>query len=77
MTDTAESNSCQEQIGHTAGIVWHILDEKGPQSPSKLTKAVSAPRDTVMQAVGWLAREGKVCIEETKRGRTVSLRSPM
>jgi Winged helix-turn-helix domain (DUF2582) len=26
-----------------------------------------------MQAVGWLAREGKVDITETKRGRVVSL----
>jgi hypothetical protein len=71
---TAESTSCLEQIGHTAGVVWHLLDEKGPQSLSKLAKTVDAPRDTVMQAVGWLAREEKLCIEETKRGRTVSLR---
>ena len=76
MTDTAKSITCLEQIGRTAGVVWHILDEQGPQSLSKLAKTVEAPRDTVMQAIGWLAREEKLCIDETKRGRTVSLRRP-
>jgi hypothetical protein len=74
MTDAVELKSCLEQIGQTAGIVWHILDEQGPQSLTKLAKRVDAPRDTVMQAVGWLAREDKLRIDETKRGRIVSLR---
>jgi len=39
-----------------------------------LTKSIDAPRDVVMQAVGWLAREDKVWIEETKRVRTIGLR---
>lgn len=62
------------QIGETAGIVWHTLVEEGPLSCAKLAKTIDEPRDVVMQAVGWLAREEKVDIEETSRGRVVLLR---
>jgi hypothetical protein len=71
---TATSNGCTEQIGNTAGDVWHCLAEHGRISLAKLTKSVDAPRDVVMQAVGWLAREGKLEMEETSRGRVVFLR---
>jgi hypothetical protein len=71
---TDEPNSCLEQIGQTAGLVWHALDKHGPQSITKLARSIDAPRDVVMQAVGWLAREEKIDIKETKRGRSVSLR---
>lgn len=68
------SPTCVDQIGAVAGLVWHALAENQPMSVSKLTKTVDAPRDVVLQAIGWLAREGKLWIEETKRGRLVSLR---
>ncbi len=64
---------CVEQIGETAGIVWHVLEDQGPLSMAKLVKAAGQHRDFVMQAVGWLAREDKVIIEENSRGRVVSL----
>lgn len=63
-----------EQIGETAGIVWNLLADHGQMSPAKLAKAIDAPRDVVMQAVGWLAREDKVEIEESSRGRVICLR---
>ncbi len=63
------------QIGHTAGLVWKALSENGPMTLAKLVKAVSEPRDTVMQALGWLAREDKLNIEEEGRTKTVSLKS--
>ena len=62
------------QIGETAGMVWHALDEQGPLSVAKLAKATDAHRDTVLMAIGWLAREDKIEIEETSRGRLISLR---
>ena len=72
---TAENASLIEQIGEAAGRVWHALQQDGPMSVTKLTKAVDGvPRDVVMQAIGWLAREDKVWLEETKRGRMISLR---
>ena len=73
-TANTTNASCLGQIGEVAGQIWHTLDEQGPLSISKLVKAVDAPRDTVMQAIGWLAREDKVEIDETSRGRVVSLR---
>lgn len=62
------------QIGQTAGIVWRTLDEQGPMSLSKLVRVIGEPRDAVMQAIGWLAREDKIWIEEDHRSRMVSLR---
>jgi len=72
---TATSTICPiEQIGDTAGVIWHTLKDNGPLSLPKLAKAADAPRDVVMQAVGWLAREGKIDIDENSRSRVVSLR---
>jgi len=68
------ATSYQDQIGETAGIVWHLLRTDGAQSLTKLTKAIDAPPNVVMHAVGWLAREGKVDFEENGRTRVVSLR---
>ena len=64
----------REQIGETAGKVWRLLEEGGPHSYSKLIKEIDEPRDLVLQAIGWLAREDKLDIQETKRGRMLSLR---
>ncbi len=61
-------------IGDTAGLAWRILHENGPLSMAKVVKAVGGPRDVVMQALGWLAREDKIWIEEDGRTRVVSLR---
>jgi hypothetical protein len=61
-------------IGETAGLVWKALSDNGPMSMAKLVKAVGQPRDMVMQAVGWLAREDKITIEEDRRTRIISLR---
>ena len=68
------SSSCTAQIGELAGVVWHALDEHGPTTLAKLAKEIDAPRDMVMQAIGWLAREGKVELEESGRKRIVALR---
>ncbi|MDY0167116.1 MAG: winged helix-turn-helix domain-containing protein [Thermoguttaceae bacterium] len=71
---TTSSASVVSHIGDTAGVVWKTLVDNGPLSMARLVKAVGEPRDTVMQALGWLAREDKVWIEEDGRTRVVSLR---
>ncbi len=71
---TVTTISPLEQIGETAGLVWHTLDENGPIALTKLAKMVDAPRDTVMQAIGWLARESKIDIEENGRSRVIVLK---
>lgn len=71
---TAMNQDCVAQIGEMAGVVWHVLDEHGPQTLAKLVKLIDAPRDAIMQALGWLAREEKITIDETSRGKIVTLR---
>ena len=69
-------HSCLEQIGDTAGTVWNELNQNGARSLTQLLKEIDAPRDLVMQALGWLAREDKISIEEDSRGRkSIALRS--
>jgi hypothetical protein len=71
---TENGMSGVELIGATAGAVWRTLETRGQMSFTKLGKEIKAPRDVVMQAIGWLAREGKVEIEETGRGRFICLK---
>lgn len=71
---TAMTASSIDQIGETAGHVWQALNAQGPLTTAKLVKQIDAPRDTVMQSIGWLAREGKITIEERGRSRIVALR---
>jgi hypothetical protein len=72
---TAHTSSALDQIGEVAGHVWHLLNQQGPLSLTRIVKDVDAPRDVVMQAVGWLAREEKITIEEESRSKVVSLRA--
>ena len=51
--------SCLHEIGETAGQVWQALHKQGSLSVAKLVEHVGGNRDVVMQAVGWLAREGE------------------
>ena len=74
MATAQAQQTCLEQIGDTAGLLWHHLNENGPRTITQLVKEVDAPRDLVMQAVGWLAREDKLAIEESRGKKTVSLR---
>lgn len=72
---TAATNSSPvHQIGETAGAIWQALSTNGPLSVAKLAEKTAVNRDLFMQALGWLAREDKIDISETKRGRIVSLR---
>ncbi|MEZ6062578.1 MAG: winged helix-turn-helix domain-containing protein [Planctomycetaceae bacterium] len=63
-----------EEIGQTAGLIWHFLSEHGTTSVSRLVTGVEAPRDLVLQGIGWLAREEKIAVERTSRSRTIRLR---
>lgn len=70
----APSESCVLQVGETAGAVWKSLDKHGAMSLAKLVERVGGNRDLVMQAIGWLAREDKLDISETSRGRIIALK---
>lgn len=70
---TVEISSQLDLIGETAGEVWHTLLEHGQLTVTQLAKEVDAPRDRVMQAVGWLAREDKIRIDDQVRRKVISL----
>ena len=72
MAKSEEPVNFLEQVGQTAGLVWQALNRQGPQSLSALKKNVKAPADVVLMAVGWLAREEKLVLEQ--KGRTQLLR---
>lgn len=71
-TATISSGDVQA-IGEVAGMVFHTLREEKEMSTARLSRTVDAPRDLVMQAIGWLAREEKVVIEATSRGKIIRL----
>jgi hypothetical protein len=73
-TETCTSTG-EGQIGEAAGMVWRALLQSGPLTAAKLVREVEMPRDVAMQAVGWLAREDKLMIEEGPRSRLYSLKS--
>ena len=73
MAISTDESQVIEQIGQTAGAVWQILADKGALTTARLVKEVGVPRDLVMQAIGWLAREDKIQVDDS-RARVISLR---
>jgi hypothetical protein len=63
-----------EQVGVTAGKVWHMLDEFGPQTLAQLKKRLNGSGELVGFALGWLAREDKVEISLDKKSFKVALK---
>ena len=48
------------KIGEMAGRVWKILGEKEEIAVSKLPQILKEKGEIAYQALGWLAREGKI-----------------
>ena len=63
-----------DQIGHTAGHVWHLLAENDGLSLAAIKKSLDAPSELVLAALGWLAREGKLVFAASGKSMKVSLR---
>jgi len=65
-------------IGLCAGEVWNYLDaHDGHATLGALLSGIDAPRDTILMAVGWLAREGHVLMKrENLSTCTLTLNSP-
>lgn len=50
-------------IGLCAGEIWrHLEAHEGKASLEELVSKIDAPRETILMATGWLAREGYVLI---------------
>ncbi len=63
------------RIGDVAGKVWVMLGEKGETDITRVPKALKITAQTAYQAVGWLAREGKINQEE-RDGKTFIALTP-
>jgi len=64
----------QNEIGSTAGKIWHTLNSKGELSLIVLKQAVHGKAPLFDWAIGWLAREDKIVITPEKRSFRVRLR---
>jgi len=62
-----------EKIGINAGKVWTVLDETGRQNLKEIKKTTKLTDKDLYAALGWLAREGKIALEEVEKELFVSL----
>ncbi len=63
-----------DTIGIAAGKIWKFLDKNGPASSTKIGNATGIGKNDVQRAIGWLAREEKIAIEQKGRTETISLK---
>jgi len=64
----------KEQLGDTAGKIWHALNDHGPQTLAQLKKRLNGSGELVGFALGWLAREDKIDISQEKKNFKVALK---
>jgi len=50
-----------DNYGKNAGKIWKILDAHGSLTPNRLKKTTKLNEDDFYVAVGWLAKENKIC----------------
>ena len=62
------------QVGETAGRIWHLLNDEGPQTFPQLKKKLDSSGELLSFALGWLAREDKVDIRQEKKTLKVALK---
>ena len=65
----------KDQVGETAGKIWHMLSDLGPQTLAQLKKKVNGSGELVDFALGWLAREDKIDITLEKKSFKVTLKA--
>ncbi|HAR38795.1 MAG: hypothetical protein A2W86_04655 [Bacteroidetes bacterium GWD2_45_23] len=62
-----------EKIGNNAGKVWTVLDEAGRQNVKEVKKTTKLTDKDLYAAIGWLAREGKISLEEAEKELYITL----
>lgn len=70
MEDLRRRVVVKEKIIETAGKTWQYLKDHGETGLSLLPRRLRERSDIVNQAVGWLAREDKLCYSQ-RNGKTV------
>lgn len=64
----------KESIGIHAGMVWSILNDGDKWDYDDLKRKTSLKSNELYAALGWLAREDKIVLEETENGLLVYLK---
>ncbi len=62
-----------EMFGGKAGVVWQRLKGRSPQTVKQISSKTNMSKDEVFVALGWLAREGKINLDESKKSPRFSL----
>lgn len=60
-------------IGTNAGLIWNALNESKTMNLKDLKKATKLKEKESFLALGWLAREGKINIEEAEKDVIITL----
>lgn len=58
-----------EKIGTYAGLVWNALNEADVLGVKQIKKMTKLKDKEVYAAIGWLAREDKVNVQESEDGK--------
>jgi len=61
-----------QKIGNNAGLIWSVL-EGGELNVKAIKKATKLAEKDLNLALGWLAREGKIKMNEVEGNLFVSL----
>ena len=57
--------SITDNFGRDAGKIWMTLDKFGPLSQSRLLKIIGLRQRDFYAAIGWLAKENKIFLNDT------------
>ena len=63
-----------ESIGKIAGDIWKYVSDNGPSTSIKIKSALGISNTLLYLALGWLAREDKITIEDHEQSHKVFLK---
>ena len=70
----APEKTMNETIVSAVGKVWQHLNDNGAASFYELRRKTGLSNETANRAIGWLAREDKLCFETTNGPEQIRLR---
>lgn len=73
MNHEEQNRDIIHRVGEAAGKVWQFLNDNSPATLSQMSKQLKLEEGVFWMAVGWLAREGKICFEGHGKESKVSL----
>ena len=61
----AQKKTMNDAIVSAVAQVWQHLNDNGPTSFYEIRRKTGLSNEMINRAIGWLAREDKLCIETT------------